>query len=93
MSQKEHFRVAGKEFDLDKETVEQRLKTIKPKRIQKVYATIKDKDFPVNQALAESVPGLIRSQVKTQEATRVLGKLGFSLKEKKTKEKKTKEKK
>jgi len=84
--QKERFRVAGQEFELDKKTVEQKLNTIKAKKVKKVYVKVRGKEFPVNQALAESVPSLIRSQVKTQEAVRVLGALGFIPKEKKPKE-------
>ncbi len=85
MSHKEHFTVAGRKFALDKERVEGRLKTIKPQPIDLVYVHVGQKDFPVKQALAESVPGLIKSQFTTQDAVRVMGKVGFDPKEKKKK--------
>lgn len=84
MPQKEHFRVSGREFALDKEAVEHKLATIKPDPIDLVYVKVKGKDFPVKQALAE-VSGLIKSRFTTQDAARVLGKLGFEPKEKKRK--------
>lgn len=81
MSQKEHFRVGGHDFDLSKEDVQGRLRTLKAQPVKKVYIKAWNKKFPVKQALAESVPGLIRSGFTTQDAVRVLGKIGFDPKE------------
>jgi hypothetical protein len=86
LSHKEHFKVSGYEFHLDKETVEQKLATIKAEPITKVYVRVGDKDFPVKQVLSEAVPRLIRSRIGTQAAVRVLAALGFNPKEKKTRE-------
>ncbi len=84
MSHKEHFRVAGRDFALDKETVEQKLATIKPKPISLLYVRVKGKNYPVKQALSEAT-GIIRARFTSQDASRVLGKVGFEAKEKRTK--------
>jgi hypothetical protein len=85
MSQKERFRVAGREFDLDKEMVEHKLLAMKAQPIDLVYVRVGKKDFPVKQALAKATV-MIKSQFTTQDAVRVLGKLGFNPREKKRKE-------
>jgi len=77
VSHKEHFRVGGYDFDLSKEDVQGSLKTLKAQRVQKVYIKAWNKEFPVKQALAKSVPGLIRSGFTTQDAVRVLRGVGF----------------
>ena len=82
MPQKEHFTVSGREFDLDRKSVEYKLATIKAEPIDLVYVRVGKKNFPVKQALAE-VSGLIKSQFTTQDAVRVLGRVGFTPKEKK----------
>lgn len=85
MAQKGRFKVAGREFTLDKEDVQSKLATIKPQPIDLVYVKVGKKSFPVKQALAEAT-GLIKSQFTTQDAVRVLGRIGFEPKEKKNKE-------
>jgi hypothetical protein len=85
MPQKVHFTVSGREFPLTKEKVEYKLATIKAQPIKKVYVKVRRTNFPVIQALAEA-SGLIRSQVRTQDAVRVLSRLGFDPKEKKKKD-------
>jgi 5-methylcytosine-specific restriction enzyme B len=82
LAQKEHFRVSGREFELDKGAVEHKLKTVKPQPVELVYVKVGKKDFPVKQVLAE-VSGLIKSQFTTQDAVRVLARVGFEPKEKK----------
>lgn len=59
--------------------------TIKAQPIDLVYVTVARKQFPVKQALAETT-GLIKSQFTTQDAVRVLGKVGFQPKERRRKE-------
>ena len=85
MPEKQHFTVAGRKIALDKETVEAKLATIKAQPVDLVYVTVGGKQFPVKQAFAEAT-GLIKSQFTTQDATRVLGRVGFNPKEKKRKE-------
>ena len=79
---RESFTVAGYEFELDKGTVERKLTRRHPEKVRVAYVHIHRQDFPVTQVLAESVPGLVRSRIKTQEAVRVLAKLGFTIREK-----------
>jgi hypothetical protein len=77
MSHKQHFRVGGYDFDLSKEDVHGTLKTLKAQPVKKVYIKAWNKEFPVKQALAEAVPGLIRSGFTTQDAVRVLRGVGY----------------
>jgi hypothetical protein len=77
MSKKQHFRVGGQDFELSKEDVQESLGTRKAQPVRKVYIKAWNKKFPVKQALAESVPGMIRSGFTTQDAVRVLRALGY----------------
>jgi hypothetical protein len=86
MSQKQHFRVAGQDFQLSKEDVHDMLKTLKAQPVRKVFIKAWNKEFPVKQVLYEAVPGLIRSGFTTEAAVRVLTKVGFEPKEKKKKD-------
>lgn len=86
MSHKEHFRVGGYDFELSKDDVQDSLKTLKAQPVNKVYIKAWNKEFPVKQALAEAVPGLILSAFTTQDAVRVLRGVGYEPKEKKRKE-------
>jgi hypothetical protein len=77
MAQKQHFRVGGQDFELSREDVQESLRTLKAQPVRKVYIQAWNKKFPVKQALAESVPGLIRSGFTTQDAVRVLRAVGY----------------
>ena len=72
------FTIGGHEFSLSADDVERKLKGVEPEEIQQVYAEVAGKRYPVKQALAVSA-GLIRSGFTTQNAVRVLRKLGFKL--------------
>jgi hypothetical protein len=72
------FTIGGSEFDLSAEEVERKLKGVVPEEIQQVYVEVAGKRYPVKQALAVSA-GLMRSGFTTQNAVRVLRKLGFKL--------------
>ena len=85
MSQKQHYTVAGHKIALDKETVEDKLATIKAQPVDLVYVYVGGRKFPVKQAFAEAT-GLIKSQFTTQDAVRVLEGVGFKAKRKKKKE-------
>jgi hypothetical protein len=89
MSEKQYFTVSGHKIALDKKTVQGKLATIKADPIDLVYVHVNQKDFPVKQAFAEAT-GLIKSQFTTQDAVRVLGRVGFDAKEDKTKKRKKK---
>lgn len=84
MSQKQHYTVAGHKIALDKETVEDKLATIKAQPVDLVYVYVGGRKFPVKQAFAEAT-GLIKSQFTTQDAVRVLNGIGFDPKEQKNK--------
>lgn len=72
------FTIGGYEFSLSAEDVERKLRGVEPEEIQQVYVEVSGRRFPVKQALAVSA-GLIRSGFTTQNAVRVLRKLGFKL--------------
>lgn len=87
MSQKEHFRVSGHDLNLSKEDVQHALKTIKAQPVRKVYVKIGKKEIPVKQAFEEitKVKGLVRPVFTTQDAARVLNRLGFEIRVKEDK--------
>ena len=85
MSHKQQFTVSGHKIVLDKDTVENKLATMKAQPINLVYVRVGGRKFPVKQAFAEAT-GLIKSQFTTQDAVRVLDRVGFTAKEDKGKE-------
>lgn len=72
------FTIGGQEFSLSAEDVEKKLKGVQPEEIQKVFVEVGGKRYPVKQALGVAA-GLIRSGFTTQDALRILRKLGFKL--------------
>lgn len=70
------FTIGGEEFSLSADEVERKLKGVEPEQIQQVYVEVSGKKYPVKQALGVSA-GMIRSSFTTQNAVRVLRKLGF----------------
>jgi 5-methylcytosine-specific restriction protein B len=72
------FTIGGQEFSLSREDVERKLKGQEPEEVRKVFVEVSGKKFPVKQALVASA-GLMRSGFTTQDAIRVLRKLGFKL--------------
>jgi 5-methylcytosine-specific restriction protein B len=72
------FTIGGEEFSLSADDVERKLKGVTPEPIQQVYVEVSGKKFPVKQALGVSA-SMIRSSFTTQNAVRVLRKLGFKL--------------
>jgi hypothetical protein len=85
MVQKQQFRVSGHDLELSKQGVEHKLASLKAQPITKVYVNVKNRKFPVKQALAEVAKqkGLIKSSFTTQDAVRVFNGLGFEVGEKK----------
>jgi hypothetical protein len=73
------FTIGGYRFELSKEETEQRLRDIQPERVRKVFVEVNGKKYPAKQALIAAESGLIRSGFTTQDAIRVLRKLGFKL--------------
>lgn len=78
MGRRETFTVGGKAFSISREEVERKLRGIQPEPIRQYYAVINEVDYPVKQA-TEIAAGLLRSGFSTQDAIRVLRKLGFPL--------------
>lgn len=75
---KQTFTIGGQEFSLSREDVERKLKSVEPEEIRKVFVEVSGKKFPIKQALVLAA-GLMRSGFTTQDAIRVLRKLGFRL--------------
>jgi hypothetical protein len=73
-----HFTVGGMRVSTSREEIERKLKGVQPERIHQCYVTINGKDYPVKQPL-EVMAGLLRSGFTTQDAIRVLRKVGFPL--------------
>ena len=72
------FTIGGEGFSLEPQEVERKLRGVEPEAIQKVYVVINSRRYPVKQGLATAA-GLMRSGFTTQDAIRVLRKLGFKL--------------
>jgi hypothetical protein len=70
------FTVAGRRFELARETVTSCLADELPDPIQEHYVVVEGRRFPPKQALA-CVTGLDRADFTTHQARRVLRRLGF----------------
>lgn len=70
------FTVGGKEYDLTKDRVISAMRGVPSERIQKHIVEIDGETFPPKQAFA-TVTGRARSSFTTNEAQRVLRRLGF----------------
>jgi hypothetical protein len=75
-TRRESFELRGKEFELSRVDVEERLKHIQPKAITKYQVRINGIEYPPKQALAVAI-GKPVIGFTTMDATRILGKLGF----------------
>ncbi len=73
------YTIGGYHFELSREDVEHRLHNIEPEKVHKVFVEVNEKRYPIKQALVVAESGLIRSGFTTQDAIRVLRKLGFKL--------------
>lgn len=81
MAIKHQFRVSGHEFSLSKEDVERKLATIKNEDVRKLYVVVKQRKFPVKQALKVVQPELMRSEFTSAQAIHVFKKCGLPVKE------------
>lgn len=70
------FTVAGRRFELERETVTSCLADELPDPIHEHYVVVEGRRFPPKQALA-CVTGLDRADFTTHQARRVLRRLGF----------------
>lgn len=71
-------RVAGSDFDLSSEQVEQAVATVDPEPIQEHYVVIAGRRYPPKQVLA-AVTRLDRADFTTHQARAVLRRLGFGV--------------
>jgi hypothetical protein len=71
------FTVRGKEWEITKELVEAGVKDVVPKYAQRWGARINGCLYPVKQAM--STIGLGESMITSQDAIRILTKLGFEI--------------
>jgi|SRR5271157_15495 len=72
------FTLGGAELDLTRTQVEERLKDVEPEPLKQVFVVVGARRFPVKQALAVGA-GVARSAFTTQDALRILRKLGFEV--------------
>lgn len=75
-----HFVVGGEEYKLDRNRVELVMKKIEPESIQKHLVELLGTKYPPKQVFA-AITGRRRASFTTQEAVRVLTKLGFECRE------------
>ncbi len=68
--------VAGKEFELDKERIEQAVANVLPDPLRDHYVVVDGRRFPPKQVLA-CVTGLDRADFTTHQARRILQRVGF----------------
>lgn len=74
------FIVGGEEYDLTRQQVERAMKNVPPESFQKYIVEMLGTVFPPKQVFAQ-VTGRGRTSFTTQEAQRVLTKLGFVCRE------------
>jgi hypothetical protein len=74
------FTVGGEEYDLTRERIERVMRNVAPEPIQKYLVEMLGQVFPPKQVFAQ-VTGRTRTSFTTQEAQRVLLKLGFVCRE------------
>ena len=74
------FVVGGEEYKFDRNRVESVMKKVEPESIQKHLVELLGKNYPPKQVFSE-VTGRRRATFTTQEAVRVLTKLGFVCRE------------
>ncbi|HYN14835.1 MAG TPA: hypothetical protein VES66_03480, partial [Terriglobales bacterium] len=72
------FTIGGAEYNLTREQVEARLVSAEPEPLRQVFVLVNERRFPVKQALAVGA-GIVRSGFTTQDAIRILRKMGFTV--------------
>ncbi|MCX6431043.1 MAG: hypothetical protein NTX12_08910 [Actinobacteria bacterium] len=74
------FVVGGQQYDFDRKLVETVMKKVEPEAIQKHFVELLGKSYPPKQVFAE-LTARRRATFTTQEAVRVLSRLGFACRE------------
>ena len=75
-----HFVVGGEEYKFDRSRVEFIMKKVEPESIQKHFVELLGTKYPPKQVFA-TITGRRRASFTTQEAVRVLTKIGFECRE------------
>jgi hypothetical protein len=70
------FTISGRQFELEPETVTQRMLEVLPDPLQEHYVVVEGRRFPPKQVLAQAT-GLDRADFTTHQARRILLRLGF----------------
>ncbi|HLI63150.1 MAG TPA: DUF5677 domain-containing protein [Terriglobales bacterium] len=72
------FTVGGVQFDLTREDVDKKLRSIVPEPVRELFVEVNGNRFPIKQALSE-VAGLQRGMFTSHDAMRVFRKLGIPI--------------
>ena len=72
------FTLGGADIALSRAQIENRLADVEPEPLKQVFVVVGARKFPVKQALAVGA-GIVRSGFTTQDALRILRKLGFEV--------------
>lgn len=71
------FTVSGQTIELERDTVELRLRSVLPEPLREHYVVVRSRRYPPKQVLSE-VTGLDRADFTTHQARRILQRLGFT---------------
>jgi hypothetical protein len=71
-----HFTIAGEEFELERDSIQDRLRNLLPDPVREHYVVVQGRRFPPKQVLS-CVTGLDRADFTTHQARRILRRLGF----------------
>jgi len=72
------FVLRGRVYRLTKEEVEVKMREVEPEPVRKHYVVINGRKYPVKQVI-EACLGIPRLDFTTQQARRILSRLGFEL--------------
>ncbi|RLI85855.1 MAG: hypothetical protein DRO98_06285 [Archaeoglobales archaeon] len=72
-------KIQGRDYDLSKEEVEERMRGVEPEPIRKYYVEINGRKYPIKQVVAKCL-GLDPIQFTSAYAYRILSRLGFKVK-------------
>ena len=70
------FTIAGEEFELERDSIQDRLRHLLPDPVREHYVVVQGRRFPPKQVLS-CVTGLDRADFTTHQARRILRRLGF----------------
>lgn len=74
------FVIRGQRFNLSREEIEKRLKDVEPRGNSKYRVVIHGRKYPIKQVISQAT-GLPSIAFTTQDAYRLLSRLGFEIKQ------------